>query len=285
MIQSFLPCFSQELSSGVTSTTFHIAHQGLNDRDIQIQLSAIYSTLCPTLLFMAPFLCEKTLIASEVEMNGNVENLINSTDDIEREFLSKPDLRSILKPIKIGFISTNFFDHSIGRMLVELFVVMHEKSKGEKSEAEVIKRPVEIIVYYVDKNINLTVEEEEVYTSGEVRYNSTGINFKSDMISDILLDRLGPSHFRRYPAFLPLLQHDISYEELDFLMFTDLGMDFITYALAHSRLAGYQVRDTYSITSYLIALHAILSHRASFYVHQKEKYYLIFQLFFISFSL
>ena len=192
---------------------------------------------------MAPFLSEKTLITSEVEMNGSLDTLINSTDDIERESLSKSDVKSILKPIKIGFISTNFFDHSIGRMLVELFVVMHEKSKGEKSEAEVIRRPVEIIVYYVDKNINLTVEEEEVYSSGEIRYNSTQIdfNFKPDMISDILLDRLGPSHFRRYPAFLPLLQHDISYEELDFLMFTDLGMDFITYALAHSRLAVYQV--------------------------------------------
>ena len=62
-------------------------------------------------------------------------------------------------------------------MLVELFVVMHEKSKGEKSEAEVMNRPVEIIVYYVDKNINLTVEEEEIYSSGEIRYNNTGTNF------------------------------------------------------------------------------------------------------------
>ena len=277
----------------MNSTPFHVAHQGLNDRFIQLVLSKIYSNLCPELLYVSPHLYippnlsegddgegknsgegdfSESLISLtsgnslEVARNSAINNsstdsssrsrslLVNncdctdgSTAAVEASILlpmaplAVPVLLSAgpietaaasAKPIRVGFVSTNFYDHSIGRMLVELLVIMHEKG-GQRD------RPVVVTVFFVDSSLGRGEEEETERLGGDARYSAVPA-VTEDFVVYTFYSRLG-SQFRRLPTSLPLLQREIAREELDFLMFTDLGMDFITYALAHSRLATYQV--------------------------------------------
>lgn len=221
-------------------TPFHIAHQGLNDLDIQKVLSKIYSYLCPELHFMSPHLVEEYF---NTEKNGvdkkfpDVDNGINggmnfSNDAYDIHYIiSETDnsasdvvLTKETVPIRLGVVSAHIFDHSIGRILVELIVLLHEK--GAK-----LNRPIHIIVFFVDRKI---IEDYDKPPDCKQIY-------RTDYITNILHNHLGDQNFRCLPASLGILQTEISKENLDFLIFADLGMDFTTYALAHARLARYQV--------------------------------------------
>jgi len=228
-----------ELSSGILGTPFHIAHQGLNDLDIQEVLSRIYTYLCPELNFLSPHLEQK---AFDIENNRkNKEDLDKDyrIDDSGEGTYVADDMHDIISdttdhadnviltketviPIRLGIVSAHMFDHSIGRILVELIVFLHEKGA-------LLDRPVNIIVFFVDRNI--VVDDK--------RSNYTEF-CRTDYITNLLRYHLEDENFRCLPASLSVLHTEISREKLDFLIFADLGMDFTTYALAHARLARYQ---------------------------------------------
>ena len=72
-------------------------------------------------------------------------------------------------------------------------------------------------------------------------YNQYCRKGQQDHISGLLRNILGDMSLRCLPSNQKILRQQISNFQLDFLIFADLGMDFATYALAHSRLARYQV--------------------------------------------
>jgi hypothetical protein len=222
-------------------TPFHIAHQGLNDLDIQEVLSSIYSYLCPELNFLSPHLENK---AFNIENNRNNKEVLDRderiddssegsyvADDIHSSISDTTDsadnvvlTKETIIPISLGIVSAHMFDHSIGRILVELTVLLHEKGA-------LLDRPVNIVVFFVDRNIVVDHDKRSNYTQF----------CRTDYITNLLRNHLGDEKFRCLPASLSTLHTVISREKLDFLIFADLGMDFTTYALAHARLARYQV--------------------------------------------
>ena len=78
-------------------------------------------------------------------------------------------------------------------------------------------------------------------TAGLVDYNHHCRTSAQDHIAGVLHSLLGDTHYRCLPSHQRLLREQIALAGLDFLVFADLGMDFSTYALAHSRLARFQV--------------------------------------------
>jgi hypothetical protein len=231
-------------------TPFHIAHQGLNDLNIQEVLSRIYSYLCPELNFLSPHLEYKIFDMENKRKNkevldrddriengsegsyvaGDIHSIISdTTDHADNVILTK----ETVIPIRLGIVSAHMFDHSIGRILVDLIVNLHEKGA-------LLDRPVNIIVFFVDRNI--VVDDK--------RSNYTEF-CRTDYITNLLRYHIGDEKFRCLPASLSILHTEISREKLDFLIFADLGMDFTTYALAHARLARYQVSRYIFISTFI----------------------------------
>ncbi len=68
----------------VGKANFYLAYHGLNNRDLQVKIAKLYINACPSLLYVSPH-CKK---GKEVAKHGK---------------------------IKIGFISSNFYDHTIGK--------------------------------------------------------------------------------------------------------------------------------------------------------------------------
>ena len=84
-------------------------------------------------------------------------------------------------------------------------------------------------------------EEIAVHHVDTTDYNQYCRKSQQDHISGLLHNILGDVTLRCLPSNQKILRQQISNFQLDFLIFADLGMDFSTYALAHSRLARYQV--------------------------------------------
>ncbi len=178
----------------VSATPFHMAHQGLNDLEFQLIYTQVLKTLCPELHYINPSL-------------SNHLNLVTSDQSSQR-------------PLKIGFVSNHFFDHSIGRILLELMVVMKEQIAWQTGKEYLQIKP-EIFVYFID---NLDKEGRG----------------KDDFVVTLLRNRIGTS-FKHLHMETTNARNVISNDNLDILLFADLGMDFSTYALAFARLATYQV--------------------------------------------
>jgi protein O-GlcNAc transferase len=70
----------------IETTSFYLAYQGFNDRDIQVKLAQLYVNACPALTYTAPY-C----------VPGRIK---------------KPEGR-----IRIGFVSKFFRDHTVGRYM------------------------------------------------------------------------------------------------------------------------------------------------------------------------
>ena len=76
----------ESLATETGVTNFYFAYHGLNDRNLQVQLATLYEHVCPSLLYVAPH-CSAA---------------------------SKPGQNC---PIKIGFISKYFRNHTIGKVM------------------------------------------------------------------------------------------------------------------------------------------------------------------------
>ena len=77
-----------------------MAHQGLNDKEINIAINDLYRALCPDFSYTARRLDRKRML------------------DFTQKSLDNK------KSLKLSFVSSHFYHHSIGRMLIELIHYM-----------------------------------------------------------------------------------------------------------------------------------------------------------------
>lgn len=187
------------LTKEISSTPFHISHQGLNDKELQIILYKIYYAICPELFYLSSHLRK-----NDVSIDNNNNHKI----------------------IKIGILSSHFNNHSVGKMMVELIHFIHFAHINYKNED--IK--FELFIYYLDKTIPFSITIEEI----------NNLSFPFDAVTNYVMSIVG-KNFQRLPENLLLVRHHLEKNALDVLIYSDIGMDFITYMLAISRLATYQV--------------------------------------------
>ncbi len=117
--------------------------------------------------------------------------------------------------INIGFISSHFYDHSIGRILFETIYFIQKEALENRQK------------------FRLTVYLLEQY------------DLKEDQI--LFYFKKYIHRFVRFELNTPLsaIRDSISQDKLFILLYSDIGMDLSTYLLAHSRLANYQVNKIY----------------------------------------
>ena len=192
-------------------------------------LCKVFSAVCPELHYTSTHLLselqreqvETEAISSYTDStSGNSSNNSNNHTNTE------------MKRFRIGFLSTNFFDHSIGRILVELFIhLQHQIIKQDNQ-----KYALDVYVYGIDRRIpsdttlNIT--------------NNIGNNIHSHIHDDVITYTLKhhlKENFLQIPENITSIRRVLTSAELDFLVFADVGMDFMTYQLAFSRFAQYQV--------------------------------------------
>jgi len=202
----------------ISATPFHLSHQGLNDKDIQITLSRLFASLSPHLLFSSPHLESPQLLTSFT-------------------------LQQQQQGLRIGFISTHFYQHSIGRILIGVIHRLSELSlhlthyDSDHDTTRKVEKPVEVFVFSIDRSLPPNTSKEDVLSGNTGTESSRD---EGDQITQLLKKALG-ARYLILPNRLDVIRDVVGHVQLDFLMFTDIGMDLTTYALAFSRLAPYQV--------------------------------------------
>lgn len=212
----------------MSATPFHFAHQGLNDRALQSAIGELYLSLCPDLQYIAPRL------AWPPRTNTPTEDVL-----------------------RVGFISLNFYDHSIGKILLETLYSLHASSSSPNSAVR-----LQVTVFFVDAQLSATLFIGHVERSGGYSPGTIGaLNHEAVLASDLTRlheEQFGGRRDQVTQAFASAfgreryvrLFQDISFVrsvvgsaryDLDVLVFTDVGLDFTSYVLSHSRLATYQV--------------------------------------------
>lgn len=145
----------------MSATLFHVAHQGLNDRDLQLLMASILRDLCPDLMYTAPHLRDPSVHeknpVSDIPSSDQIDRV---SSDIDGSRASSGDRRVEIRKgqekesIKIGLVSTNFYDQSIGRILLETIVKMHQFRR----DYEV---PIEVKVFFVDLRASRIMDPEQ----------------------------------------------------------------------------------------------------------------------------
>jgi cytochrome c biogenesis protein ResB len=211
----------------VQRTPFHVAHQGLNDHELQVAFHYALSALCPQLNFMSNHLYQRTLrqqqqqqqpantqqsnmqsgstrspnaraqIQIRTDTRGGPAQTItllppsSRTQDItnvqanaqqQTQTQQSPPHKNVF-PIRLGFCSTHFSDHSIGKIMYE--------SITRAAMAGVRTGEFEVFVFYIDH----TVSQEP--TTG--RYTRRPNNEQSGITRNFL-DAFGDAHFFFLPA-------------------------------------------------------------------------------------
>lgn len=153
----------------VGEISFILAYHGLNDKSLQQKLTRLYEQACPSLLFTAP-------------------HCVNYRRDVSRK-------------IRIGFISSYFRVHSVGRTMQGII-----------------------------KNISRELFEIHVFFIGEAR----------DELATDLRAGADHAHVIPLPFKIDMARNLIAGEALDILFYSDIGMEPFTYFLAFARLAPVQ---------------------------------------------
>jgi predicted O-linked N-acetylglucosamine transferase (SPINDLY family) len=179
----------------VSATPFYLAHQGLNDKDIQILVANIFKYLSKDLTYVAPHVTKKA--------RG--------------------------RTVRIGFISNHFRDHSIGRIMIEVMNLMRVMNNSYGSAEN-----REIHVYSICKK----------YVPHVVTAEDAAIDEEFDHIASQMQAAFS-TKFVRFPMNVQYIREQIAKDELDVLIFADIGMDFVSYLLSFARLAHLQVRKKY----------------------------------------
>lgn len=184
-----------------------MAHQGLNDLDFQRALGEALVAVCPELQHRADHLSHRVV-----------------------------ELAAALVVLKLGFVSSYFFDHSIGRITAELLIYLSQQQvlRGGRQYA------LEVYAYTIDRRIPSDTAMVIHGTSAAFAHPDS-LPLREDLITLALSQYLGHRSLR-LPDNITTVREVITAAQLDFLVFTDVGMEFSTYALAHSRLAPIQVR-------------------------------------------
>ena len=211
---------------------FNMAHQGLNDAPLQQVLHNVLTTICPELVYTSPHLI------------GSVNDSSNSVTESIRTKEANNALKPAHKVLKVGFISTNFFDHSIGRILVELFILL----KQQVILFDDITYTLDVYVFTIDRRLpyNTNIVINTINTTDLLfptfHYDTdTLLHMHHDSITRILSEHLQDKAIR-LPDNIHTIRKVLDTIQLDMLVFTDVGMDFSTYQLAFGRFAPYQVR-------------------------------------------
>lgn len=113
-MNSFLP---QDVVDKISATFFRLPHQGLNDRDINIAITHLYDALCHDFSYISPRL------RHERETPSTVLDFTSPSRVIKQKMKSK---------FRVGFVSSHFFHHSIGRMLIEVVHFMMDAIATEE---------------------------------------------------------------------------------------------------------------------------------------------------------
>jgi hypothetical protein len=205
---------------------FNLCHQGLNDRRVQSRIRAAYLALSPDIAYTCPALAARTHAAAAAARAGAGAGAGGAPSSSRTA---------------VGFVSRYFSDHSIGRIFTETILFLHQHAD------------LDIYVYYIDDNL------EEGQGQGNAQGQGQGQGQHDDYVTAALLAQLGPSRFTRVPPTLAALRRALSPEggggegaapALDVLVFTDVGMDLLSFLAASSRLAPYQVgRQTDRLTA------------------------------------
>ena len=223
--------------ASVTSTPFHLAHQGLNDLDMQLAIANAFTQLCPELIYVAPRLRHASRRATEepvVSPSGSVRLSASSREQWVGDQRTRLDGISIdssdhSRIYRIGFISCHFYDHSIGRILLELIGSIQRQSD------------IDVTVFLLDKYVNngdhvadtkdqitelleklLETNEHDADISGNSRHRKRFVRLSGDIHS--VRSVVGGTEYA-----------------LDALVFADVGMELSSFVLSHSRLAPIQV--------------------------------------------
>lgn len=168
-----------------------MSHQGMNDRPLQNVLSHLYQWLSPDLNYLAGHL--------NSVLDRKVEHL-----QPPKKLLNNPAAHG---KIRVGFLSSKFFDHSIGRIMFETIFYLSRLPQ------------IQVFVIFVE---------------------SLQFNTEFDYISQKYSEMLGSSFIRTFQDINDI-RETVELLLLDILVFTDVGMDTITYITSFSRLAKFQV--------------------------------------------
>lgn len=202
----------QDLLRDIRSTPFHLSHQGLNDKDIQIAIHKTYTALCPDLVYISPRL-RRLPETSSISQDSSFSSIAGTME----------------RPLSIGFFSAYFMHHSIGLTLIEMLMFMNRRQVPRDTSGFNTSSSFTPDSY---PYVNLTVFWLPPFAPG-------GSDSDDDVITKALAQELG-LRFVRLPTDIADIRNIIDSYALDVLVYTDIGMDFFTYALAHSRLAPVQ---------------------------------------------
>ncbi len=170
---------------------FPLAYHGLNDRDLVSQLAALYIRSCPSLSYVAPHCLPPVAPA-------------------------RPQ-----QPLRIGFVSTFFHTHSVGRYYDG--IIRH-----------LARQDFRVIVFQGARAADPLPQ---------------ALRERADTV--VNLDPYQP---------LSALQKRIAAEQLDVLIYPDIGMHPLTYFLAFARLASVQcVAGGHPVTTGIPTLDYFLS--------------------------
>lgn len=186
--------------------------------------------LSPSLRFIADSATDK-IKKREVEGREHSDDGASSRPSgSDRAVLTEGAAHSA--PIKAAFISSNFYDHSIGLILIEMILYLHKDHSA-----------LDVYVYFIDKRIptNTPVIINGSTVTLQPPAQAPAIQWRHDRITDAFEAHLG-TRFIRVPDNIYTVRAVLGAAGLDFLLFSDLGMDFSTYQVSFSRLAPYQVR-------------------------------------------
>ena len=191
--------------------------------------------MCPELHYTSPHLLAE-LQREQIEAEA-ISSYTDSTSGNSKCNNSNRHTNIEMKRFRIGFLSTNFFDHSIGRILVELFIHLQHQIIMQDNQ----KYALDVYVYGIDRRIpsdtTLNITNTAIIYNIDKNIHS---NIQDDVITYTLKQHL-KENFLQISENITSVRRVLTSAELDFLVFADVGMDFMTYQLAFSRFAQYQV--------------------------------------------
>ena len=230
----------------ISATPFHMAHQGIDDRELQEHLYRAYKTLLPDMdrlgVLPSPSPPPPPLSPSppppSSSSSGPISSDTNEEDEhqkggaegrVEEESIRKRfDTRG--RRLKVCFVSANLYYHSIGKMMVELlyFINRHHLSlEGDKNV------DIELSALLVDKLLRPPTTDNTDNTTSTSSYKRT------DSITNKLEEVLG-DRYRRVHDDTTTVASTLAHGQYDWIVYLDIGMEFTTYITAAARLAPFQ---------------------------------------------
>ena len=99
--------------------TFNLAYMGMNDREIHRAVSRLYEAADPTLLFVAPH-CFSPGVSTTLATAARAWTAETTLSGSRKHWLMRAHPRDAGERVKLGFISANLKDHTIGKLFTGL---------------------------------------------------------------------------------------------------------------------------------------------------------------------